>query len=194
MQERYRPRRDFQGLENRRKQAAKLFSAGVIMAAVARTLQASRQSVSRWYRDWKRGGVAALRGAGRAGRKPKLDHGERQRVDRALRKGARAHGFAAERWTLARVTLVIERVTGAHYHPGHVWKILRDMDWSLQRPAKRARERNEDAVRQWISKRWPAVKKTPGGAGPGSFSRTKAASRNNRRSAGRGRRKAKPRC
>ena len=194
MQERYRPRRDFQGLENRRKQAAKLSSAGVIMAAVARTLQASRQSVSRWYRDWKRGGVAALRGAGRAGRKPKLDRGERQRVDRALRKGARAHGFATERWTLARVTLVIERVTGAHYHPGHVWKILRDMDWSLPRPAKRARERNEDAVRQWISKRWPAVKKTPSGAGPGSFSRTKAASRNNRRSAGRGRRKAKPRC
>lgn len=194
MERTYRPRRDFQGLENRRKQAAKLFAGGVIMAAVARVLGASRQSVSRWYRDWRRGGVAALRGAGRAGRMPKLNHGQQRQVDRALRKGARAYGFAAERWTLPRVAVVIERVTGVRYHPGHVWRILRDLDWSLQRPAKRARERNEDAVRQWISKRWPAVKKTPGADGPGSFSKTKAASRNSRRSAGPGRRKAKLPC
>lgn len=43
--------------------------AGAIMAEVARSLRVSRQSVSRWYHDWRRGGRAALRVAGRAGRK-----------------------------------------------------------------------------------------------------------------------------
>jgi transposase len=62
------PRRDFQRLEYRRKQAARLFNAGkMILAAIAREVKVSRQSVSRWYTEWRRGG------AGRAGRKPRLD-------------------------------------------------------------------------------------------------------------------------
>src|SRR5437588_1111162 len=57
------PRRDFEGMEHRRKRAARLFAAGrLILAAIARELRVSRQSVSRWYRDWRRGGGAALRG------------------------------------------------------------------------------------------------------------------------------------
>ena len=157
----FRPRRDFLGLDRRRKQAARLFVAGVVQAHVAQRLQASRQSVSRWHREWRRGGVAALRAAGRAGRLPRLDDGQLSLVDRALRQGAPAHGFNTNLWTLPRIANVIKRLTNVRYHPGHVWKILRSMGWTLQRPAKRARERNEAAVRQWIAKEWPALKKRP---------------------------------
>ena len=115
-------RRDFRGLELRRKQAARLFAAGkIILSSIARELKVSRQSVTRWYKEWKRGGVSALRGAGRAGRKPKLDPRRLQQVDKALRQGARAHGFDTDLWTLPRVARVIERLTGVRYHPGHVW-------------------------------------------------------------------------
>jgi len=49
MPARVRPRRDFQQLEHRRKQAGRLFAAGkMILAAIARQLKVSRQSVSRW--------------------------------------------------------------------------------------------------------------------------------------------------
>ena len=161
MHTQYRPRRDFEALEQRRKRAARLFAAGrLIVASIARHLQVSRQSVSRWYEQWKRGGTTALRGAGRAGRKPKLSTTQRRRVERALRQGARAHGYGTDLWTLPRVAVVIERLTGVHYHPGHVWKILGAMDWTLQRPARQARESNPEAIRYWISERWPAVKKT----------------------------------
>jgi transposase len=51
------------------------------------------------------------------------------------------------------VSAVIERTTGVHYHSGHVWKILQAMEWSLQRPAKRARERNDEGRRLWMAKR-----------------------------------------
>src|SRR5437867_3563549 len=130
----YPPRRDFVGLERRRKQAARLFAAGHRQAEVARRLGASRQSVSRWRRQWRRGGAASLRRAGRAGRMPRLDHDGLARIDVAIRKGARAHGFGTDLWTLPRVAKVIQRVTGVRYHPGHVWKILRSMRWTLQRP------------------------------------------------------------
>jgi transposase len=104
-------------------------------------------------------GREALRAAGRAGRKPRLAPEQWARIETALREGARAHGFSTALWTLPRVALVIKRVTGVTYHPGHVWRLLGALDWTLQRPAKRARERNETAVRHWVTTRWPAVKK-----------------------------------
>ena len=188
-----RARRDFQALEQRRKRAARLFGMGERLAAVARKLQVSRQSVSRWFRQWKRGGTPALRGAGRAGRAPRLEAAQLREVDAALRAGARAHGFNTDLWTLPRVAQVIERVTGVHYHAGHVWKVLRAMGWTLQRPARRARERNEEAIRQWVAERWPAVKKKPAASRRGLPSRTKAASPSAPRSAAPGPRVAKPR-
>ena len=164
-------------MEVRRQRAATLFAAGKdTQGAIARRLSVSRQSVLRWFRAWRDGGRAALRGAGRAGRKPKVDRRQLTRVDAALRQGPQAHGFATALWTLPRVAVVIERMTGVHYHPAHVWRLLRALDWTLERPAKQAKERNEAAVRQWVSTRWPAVKKTPAASGRGSSSKTKVAS------------------
>jgi transposase len=133
------------------------------------------------YGAWRPGEAEWIRGAGRAGRPPKLDETQLKQVDQALRQGARACGFGTDLWTLPRVATVIEQVTGVRYHPGHVWRILGAMQWSLQRPAKRARERNEQARRAWVAERWPAVKKTPAAAERGSSSRTKAGSRSARR-------------
>jgi len=166
----------------RRRRAARLFAAGKrTQAEIARQLKVSRQSVSRWYEAWESDEPGWIRGTGRAGRKPKLNQEQLELVDRALRQGAPAHGFGTDLWTLPRVATVIERVTGVRYHPGHVWKILGAMKWTLQRPAKQARERNEEARRKWVAERWPAVKKTPGVEKLGLSSRMKAASRSGRR-------------
>ena len=174
-------------MEVRRHQAARLFAAGrETQGAIARHLGVSRQSVMRWYHAWRDGGRGALRAAGRAGRKPRLAPEQWARVEAALRQGSRAHGFGTNLWTLPRVAVVIKRVTGVQYHPGHVWRLLGALDWTPQRPAKRAKERNEPAIRHWVTTRWPAVKKTLGAAEPGSSSRTRAGSRSARRSAARG--------
>ena len=104
-----------------------------------------------------------LRSAGRAGRLPKLSHDQLAVVEVELAKGAAAHGYPNELWTLKRVAEVIERLTGVAYHPARVWYILRQgLNWSWQRPARRATERNEEAVRRWVKRRWPALKKGHG--------------------------------
>jgi transposase len=160
-------RRDFQALELRRQQAASLFTRGRTQADVARALQVSRQSVSRWFRLWTRGGRGTLRAAGRAGRKPRLTTQQLQQIDRALRQGARAQGFRTNLWTLPRVAKLIERRTRVHYHSGHVWRIMRRLHWTLQRPARRARERNPEGISRWVSQRWPTIKKTRATGRPG---------------------------
>lgn len=160
----FRPRRDFAGLKKRRLRAARMFEAGKTQAEVARALEVSRQSASRWEKQFLDGGAVSLRGAGRAGRKPKLAPEQLAAVVTALRGGPQAHGFATNLWTLPRVALVVSRIAGVKYHPGHVWRLMPQLGWSLQRPAQQAKERNPAGVKQWIDVKWPALKKKPGGS------------------------------
>jgi transposase len=164
-------------MEQRRLRAAELFEQGATQAEVARTLRVSRQSAHDWYVRWRAGGVEALRAAGRAGRRPRLSAEQRDAISQALLEGARAHGFDTDLWTLARVATVIEQVTGVAHHPGHVWRVLRAMGWSVQRPARRALERDEQAIARWVCEDWPRIKKGRGDARQPSSSSTKAASR-----------------
>jgi transposase len=170
-----------------------MFKEGLKQATVAHILGVSRQSASRWYKAWQKAGDEAMEGAGRAGRKTKLDPAQLKLIDEELRKGARAHGFSTDLWTLKRLAQVIKTLTGVQFHPGHVWRLLGAMGWSLQRPEKRAKERNEAAVRQWVEKKWPELKKKPRESAAGSSSKTKAGSPKGLRSAEPGLLEEKPR-
>lgn len=187
-----RPRRDFAGMQERRMQAADLFKKGVAQAEIARELGVAHQTVSDWHDKWEEGGKRALRSTP-PGRPPKVSEAELKRVERALERGPRANGFATDLWTLSRVAEVIEQVTGVHYHRGHVWRVLREMGWSRQRPARQAIERTDAAIERWVNERWPKVKKTPEPGEPGSSSKTRAGSASCPSSAPPGRPRARPR-
>ena len=180
--------RDFEGLERRRLRSARLFAKGATQAEVARRLGVSRPTALRWYRAWMRAGEEGLRGAGRAGRKPRMSDAQCEQLHQALIEGPLVWGHENELWTLPRVTEVIREITGIRYHPGHVWRVLRQLGWSRQKPTTRARERDEEAIGRWVHETWPAVKKTPRAAARTSSSSTRAASPSGRQSAGRGRR------
>ena len=142
----------------RRLQAARLFAQDLSQAEVARRLGVSRQTASRWHARWLEGGRAGLAGPGRWGRPSRLSEADWRRVERALLAGAQAHGFDTDLWTLPRIAEVIWRTCGVSYHPGHVWWLLRRHDWSPQRPARRAAERDEDAIARWRAEEWPRIK------------------------------------
>jgi transposase len=155
----YRPNarglRDRQAFEHIRLQAGALFAAGRSQAEVAHQLGVARQNVSRWHGQWRAGGADALVSRGPTGPDPRLSNAQRATMDQALREGARAHGFDTDHRTLERITTVIQRLTGIRYHPGHTWKLLRRMGWRLQRPARRAVERDEQAIARWVAEDWP---------------------------------------
>jgi transposase len=138
-------------------EAARLLRRGLSQSEVARRVGVHRQSVSRWARQLTEGGRASLKKAGRAGRKPRLSPADLRRVERGLKRGPQSLGYASGLWTARRVAKLIEQECGVQYHPGHVWRILRDLGWSVQRPIGRAVERDEQAIRRWKEKRWPAL-------------------------------------
>lgn len=156
-----RPRRDFAALEARRMRAARFFEQGHPQAEIVRRFHVSRPTAHRWYQAWRRRGATGLKGAGRAGRKPRLSSADRQRLEAALLRGARAWGFRTELWTLERIAQVIWRTCHIRYSVSQTWRVLGQLGWSRQRPARRARERDEAAIARWMQKRWPQVKKTP---------------------------------
>jgi transposase len=154
-----------QQLHARRLRAAELFAAGIHAAEIARQLGVSRQAASRWHVAWKAGSTNALASRGPTGPTPRLSDAQLVEVEQALRKGAVANGFVGELWTLDRIALVIERLTEVRHHPAWVWAILRyRLGWTVQRPRRRAAERDQAAIDHWVKTDWPRIKKTLGGA------------------------------
>ena len=80
-------------------------------------------------------------------------------------KVRRNHGFGTELWTLKRVGVLIERLYGVKFSQTHIWRILGGLGFSVQKPKRRAIERDEDAVQTWKRKTWPALKKKPSAKG-----------------------------
>ena len=166
-------RRDFAALERRRLQGVALLEQGLSESQVARRLQVSHTSVNRWAQVLAKQGSKGLKQAGRAGRKPRLQAEELKRLEQGLLKGPEALGYETPLWTLWRVSHLIEQEFGIRYHPGHVWKLLRQLQWSCQRPEGRARERDEQAIQHWKKVEWPRIKKKPKKRGARSSSSTK---------------------
>jgi len=167
-------KRDFEALEQRRLLAIKLFGEGLNNSEIGRELKVANQTVSRWRGQHRAGGTAELAKAGRAGRKPLLTGEQLSQLVESLKRGPEAHGYEAPLWTCDRVGRVIEEQFGVAYHPGHVWKILRQLNWSPPLPVGRAIERNEAAIGDGQKNRWPAIKKKPRQRAGRSSSSTKA--------------------
>src|SRR5438445_1364335 len=169
-----RPRIDLAALEKRRIQAGKMFAKGAQPAEVARKVGVSCQAACHRRASGREGGANGLKTPG-MGRPDKLTPEQMKKVEKVLLEGARASGYTTDLWTLRRVAEVIERLTGVTYSVGHVWRVLRFLGWSRQRPTRRAIERDEEKIAHWIKDRWAKVKKTPGEGAPGLSSRTRAA-------------------
>jgi len=145
-------------LQQRRLRAGRLLQRGVAQAEVARRVGVTRTTVSQWDARLETGGMAALKSRPR-GRPSELAEAQRRELMRALTRGALAEGFPTDLWTLPRVGQLIERRFGRSYSESQVWRILVSLGFSCQRPAGRAFERDEAAIKRWKQSRWPALKK-----------------------------------
>ena len=177
-QARQRAVRERAARQARRERAAELFAQGRTQAEVARELDVSRKSASRWHSRWRADGTAALRTRGQTGRQPKVADDQLEAIEQALLEGALAHGFATDVWTLDRIAMVIQGLTGVGLSNPSVWRLLRGrLGWTVQRPQRQAKERDEDALQHWVAHEWPRIKKGPAQNRPGSSSSTSRASR-----------------
>jgi transposase len=146
-------------LERRRRRAARLLEAGMKQSDVARRVGTTRSSVSRWEKRRQEGGAEALKRPTRFGRPRRLSEAQCEEFIAQLKAGALAAGFATELWTLPRMRTLIEQRFSVKLTEPSVWRLLRSLGWSVQRPSGQARQRDEKAIRTWKARRWPELKK-----------------------------------
>lgn len=164
--------------EQRRREAiALIVEEGWTEAHVARHFGVSREAVRQWHNAFRAEGEAGLATKPHLGPTPKLERDKLQLLLALLELGAEAFGFTTDVWTGKRVAQVIRTTFGVVYHPHHVIELLHQMDFSWQRPERRATERNDEEVQRWLREQWPAIKRGPRASGRRSYLPTRAASR-----------------
>lgn len=145
--------------EGRRLRAWELKREGWKQQEIADALGVSKGAISQWMKRGREGGVEGLRRRIATGAPPRLGDEQRGKLPELLARGAPAHGFRGEVWTCSRVAEVIRKEFGVRYHPSHVSRLLRSLGISLQKPERRAYQRDEEAIRRWKEERWPELKK-----------------------------------
>ena len=145
--------------EGRRLRALELKERGWKQSQIAEALGVTEGAVSQWMKRAREQGEQALRHKPPPGAPSRLSDEQRARLPELLAQGAEAHGFRGELWTCERVAVLIRREFGVSYHPAHVSRVVRMLGLSLQKPQRRAEQRDEEAIEHWKEKKWPSLKK-----------------------------------
>ena len=146
-------------LERRRRRAVQLWKEGEAPTDISRFLGCSRTSVYRWL-EAERQGPHGLDAVPHPGPLPQLSDQNLATLETELRKGATAHGWKSELWTGKRVAILIRRLFDVRYTADHALRIVKNrLQWSCQKPERRARERDEAEIDRWKREEFPRIKK-----------------------------------
>lgn len=129
-------------------ETADMFAAGTSGPVVAARTRVSRQSGWRWQKAFEAGGVEALRSKSPHG-KCRLSEQQIQALKAVLEQGPAAQGGTEDqRWTLARICRLTCELCKVRYTPKGMSLLLKRNGWSVQVPAVRAAERDEEGIRR----------------------------------------------
>jgi transposase len=146
-------------LERRRRLAVQRVKEGYPQQEVAAFLGVHPRTVSRWVCAARAGGAQAIRARPTPGRPRKLTADQEKTVLSWLRKSPTAFGLPSELWTSRRLASLIEQRLGVRFNSNYLVEWLTQRGHSAQKPAKKARERNEPAIARWVAEDWPRIQK-----------------------------------
>ena len=138
---------------------------GQTTGQIAQGLQVDRTRVHAWIGAWNEYGDEGLLEGHRSGRPAQLNATQREQLADILESGPVAHGLNTGVWTSPLIAQIIEEEFDVSYHPGHVRHLLKQMNFSVQRPKTRLVQANPQKQNRWIRYTHPNLKKTPGTKG-----------------------------
>jgi transposase len=115
---------------------------GQTCGEIAHQLKVPRSTVPLWIDHWNRHGPEGLWEGQHNGRPSVLSSGEREKLRDILDRGPEAYGLETGIWSSPLVRQVIDQQFGQQYHAGHVRRLLKRLDYSVQRPSTRLVQTN----------------------------------------------------
>lgn len=142
-------------LEARRLKAGRLFTQGKTAYYVKKKFGVSSATALEWKARWKKGILHAQP----QGRVSKLTEAQKKKLSSKILKGPEAAGYKTQLWTLERITALIRKTEKVTYRPRSVWHLVHALGFSCQKPARKAKERDEKAIAKWKQIIWPQMLK-----------------------------------
>ncbi|MFC4989147.1 IS630 family transposase [Saliphagus infecundisoli] len=149
-------------LEARRRRAVAMLELGHSPYEIAEIEEVTPWSVYRWKKMYEDEGKDGLSSKPHPGPTTILPKERFPELAELLQQGPQAHGFKTDRWTLDRIRVVIEQEFDVSVSTATVWRYMRRLNWSCQKPQRRARERDEAAVEEWLNETVPEIEKKRG--------------------------------
>src|SRR3954471_6502515 len=161
--------------EQVRLEAAEWIEEGATDREVAARFRVTRVSTTRWRRALAAGARPALASKGPGGARCRLSRAQLDELQVLLDASPAAWGWTDQCWTLPRIAAVVhERFGVDHTLPG-LDLLLQRLGWSVQVPARRAAERDEEQIVTWREETWPQIKGPRRTWAPGESSKTSPA-------------------
>lgn len=145
-----------------RLEAIMLSVQGQTTGQIAQGLQVDRTRVHAWIGAWNDYGAEGLLEGHRSGRPAELNAAHREQLADILDSGPVAYGLNTGVWTSPLISQIIQEEFAVSYHPGHVRRLLKQLNFSVQRPKTRLVQADPKKQNRWIRYTHPNLKKTPG--------------------------------
>ena len=143
-------------LQKRRQQAQELLDKGRTVEQAARQVGVTARSLYRWRQVEKH---PQKKSKERPGKPAYLSEQQIQRLEKELLRGAYAHGYSEDYWTLDRIGHVIWLFFKIRYTASGVWRLMDRIGWSCQRVQRLAIQRKDEVIASWRRHVWPRIKK-----------------------------------
>ena len=155
-------------LEARRITAVRRVDEGWAQKDVAAFLGVHPVTVAKWVARHRADKDNGLKAKPTPGRPRFLTDAQERKVLGWVAEPPTKHGFRTDLWTARRVAELIHRKLGVQFHPGYLREWLAKRNYTPQKPARRARQRDQAAIDRWVAEDWPRIQKRRGTSEPTS--------------------------
>jgi transposase len=118
----------------------------------------SESAVYAWVKKYRDGGWDALKAKPLPGPASAMTPEMRARLAGMLKRGPREFGFRPALWTRGLVRQLIQKEFGIALSEVRVGQILREMNFSLQRPVHKAVQQDPEATCKWREEEYPKIR------------------------------------
>lgn len=151
--------RDHKALERRRMAAGRMFSKGASQYKVAKHFKVSTAATNQWHTAWKAKGEDGLVSKGDPGFASAYTKEKKDNLKSLILEGPKKYGYDTDFWTVQRISTTARKKLGINLHITQTWRTIISLGFSCQKPERRAKERDERAIREWKIKTFPRLKK-----------------------------------
>ena len=147
-----------EALEQIRITAVKRVEAGESPEEVIRSIGFERVCIYRWIARYRAGGIEALKAKRLSGRPPALSGEQLMKLYMIITQGdPRQYQFPFALWTVQIIREVIYQVFQVRLSTVSVWRTLKKLGLSPQRPVRRAYQQNRAAVEVFLKEEYPKI-------------------------------------